>query len=293
MPSSFTPRRGGPATWAVLSAIAAAATLPAAAAAQVTFSTAGADAASVQGSVDAFRAALGDLNPNVPGSFAGGRREINWDGVPAAFSAPSAFPGDFFNGNTPGRARGAAFSTPGSGFQVSANAGEGPVRFDNIDPSYSATFATFSPQKLFTAVGSTVTDVHFFVPGTGTRAVTSAFGVVFTDVDLANTTSLEFFGTSGASLGTYFAPQFVGSQSFSFLGVQFDAAQVARVRITSGNAALGAGVLDGTNTDVVAMDDFIFGEAAQVVPEPGTWALLAVGLTALGGTAVARRRATA
>src|SRR5690348_10364597 len=35
-------------------------------------------------SVNAFRDALGNLNANTPGSQAGGRREINWDAVPAA-----------------------------------------------------------------------------------------------------------------------------------------------------------------------------------------------------------------
>src|SRR5690242_21855213 len=35
-------------------------------------------------SVNAFRDALGTLNANTPGSQAGGRREINWDAVPAA-----------------------------------------------------------------------------------------------------------------------------------------------------------------------------------------------------------------
>ena len=89
--------------------------LPAAAAAQVTFAAAGTDAAGIQGSVDAFRTALGTLNPNVPGSFAGGRREINWDGTPTGFSAPNPLPANFFNANSP---RGVEFATPGSGVQI-------------------------------------------------------------------------------------------------------------------------------------------------------------------------------
>ena len=51
------------------------------AAAPVTFSASGADAASIQASVDAFRNAVGNPNnANNPGPLPGGRREINWDG---------------------------------------------------------------------------------------------------------------------------------------------------------------------------------------------------------------------
>ena len=47
----------------------------------VVFQAAGPTAASIQSSVDAFRAALGDPNnANNPGPLPTGRREINWDG---------------------------------------------------------------------------------------------------------------------------------------------------------------------------------------------------------------------
>jgi len=61
------------------------------------------------------------------------------------------------------------------------------------------------------------------------------------------------------------------------------------VRITSGNAALSAGVLDGGAIDLVVMDDFIYGEPIAV-PEPGTWALLCLGALALMAKALRCRR---
>ena len=69
-------------------------------------------ACDITAAIGAFRDALGTLNPNLPGSFGSGRREINWDGVPAQFTNVDNFPADFFNQSVPGRARGAAFSTP-------------------------------------------------------------------------------------------------------------------------------------------------------------------------------------
>src|ERR671911_323863 len=79
-------------------------------AAPVVFEASGANAADIQAAVDGFRGFLGALNPNVPGSFPDGRREINWDGVPDAFAAPNNFPANFFNANSP---RGVVFFTPG------------------------------------------------------------------------------------------------------------------------------------------------------------------------------------
>lgn len=229
----------------------------------IVLSAAGTNAAAIQGAVDAFRTSLGTLNPNVAGSFGSGRREINWDGVPDTFSAPNNLPANFFNANSP---RGAMFSTPGTGFQVSANAGIAPIEFSNIDASFSGLFATFSAQRLFTVLGSNIVDVNFFIPGSSTAALTSGFGSVFTDVDLADTTSIEFFNVSNASLGKFFVPNAVGNETLSFLGVRFtEGSVVSRVRITNGNQILAPG---SPANDLVVMDDFIYAEpvlAARLV----------------------------
>jgi hypothetical protein len=253
----------------------------------------GAGAAAATAARDQFRLDLGGgTTAGANGLFSdatGARREINWDGVPDGFAAPNNLPANFFNVNSP---RGAVFGTPGTGFQVSANAGVAPINFGNIDPSYSTTFVTFSPQRLFTALGSNVVDVNFFLPGTTTPALTRGFGSIFSDVDLPNQTSIELFGPAGTSLGTFFAPNVVGaSQTLSFLGVSFATPLISRVRITNGNGALGAGLLDenGNPRDLVVMDDFLYG-APVATPEPASWALVASGLLAVA--AVARRRGT-
>ena len=249
----------------------------------VVFEASSADVAGLTPTVDAFRAALGSLNPNVAGSFASGRREINWDGVPDIRSAPNALPADFFNVNSP---RGVVFSTPGSGFEVSGKAGVAPVEFGDIDPAYPGFFDPFSPQRLFTAIGSNVVDVTFFVPGSTQATATRGFGAVFSDVDLADTTSITFFDAGNVALDMRFVPvSGAANQGFSFLGVDFGTAVVSRVRIVSGNQALAPGAVTG---DVVAMDDFVYGEPIAAVPEPETYALMIVGLAALG--ALRRRR---
>jgi IPTL-CTERM motif len=270
----------------------------AAAAGPLVTSVGGSNPASIQASVDTFRSSLGALNPNVAGSFGTGRREINWDGVPDAFAAPNSFPANFFNVNSP---RGAVFSTPGTGFQVSANAGLiTPVEFGNIDATYPGIFSTFSPQRLFASLGSNVLDVTFFVPGSATPAFTRGFGAVFTDVDLANTTSLQFFGVDGSLLFTEFVlPGTIASESLSFLGVSFTEGNVvSRVRITSGNSALG--LTETSGRDLVVLDDFIYGEPnpvpsppAPTVPIPtlSEWGQIGMlALLVLGGFLALRRR---
>ena len=194
--------------------------------------------------------------------------------------------------------RGAVFSTAGTGFQVSGattDAGAGQpaaANFGNINVSYGTTFGIFSAQRLFTALGSTVTDVNFFLPGTATAATVAGFGAIFTDVDTLGSTKIEYFNELNASLGVFNVPVgTVASQSLSFLGVSFNAGEkVGRVQITSGNTALGAGVNDnpGGGVDLVVMDDFIYSEPT---PEPSSVLLCAVGFTGLLSARKRNRRA--
>ena len=233
---------------------------------------------------DSFRTAIGGGTvAGANGSFGGVRREINWDAVPDMFSDPNPFPGNFFNVNSP---RGAVFSTPGTGLELSANAGVvGALpEFANLNPAYPGTFATFSPQRLFTPLGSIITDTTFFVPGTTTPALTSAFGAIFTDVDLAGS-SIEYFDALNNSLGLFPVPFLLGSETFSFLGVVFDTPVIRRVRIISGNTPLGPTDSPGLGIDVAVMDDFIYAEPTNV-PEPASLILLATGMAGL----VSKRR---
>ncbi len=228
----------------------------------------GANAAAIQAAVDAFRNDLGGPNNGVtPGSQPGGRREITWDGGGAAATA-TIFPvltTAFAN-------RGAVFVTPGSGFESS---GQPSPEFGDLNGVYPNLFATFSTPRLFTALNSNVMDVLFSVPGNATvPAAVTGFGSVFTDVDSATSTKLEFYAPDGTLLFERFVPATPGNESLSFLGVSFDAGEVvARVHIVSGNAAPGPD--ESGNLDLVVMDDFIYGEPVStsgltIAPDSGT-----------------------
>lgn len=244
----------------------------------ITFEATGANPAAITSARDAFRTAVGGgAISGANGSFGGERREINWDGVPSGFADPYLLPADFFNNNSP---RGAVFSTPGTGFMVSANAGgSSPVLF-----GFPNDFQTFSAQRLFTAVGSPITDIHFFVPGTNTAATTSAFGLIFVDVEVAGLSRLEFFNQDDALIFSKDA-LLSGNQGLTFLGGVASAGErISRVRISSGqNTLVSNGTLGNPNDDVVVMDDFLYAEPVELhrVPEPPTLALLALGLLAV------------
>ncbi len=248
------------------------------------FTGAGADVTALQANVDSFRNAIGALNAPQPFNQVGGRREINWDAAPDTVSAPNAFPGNFFNFSAAPRARGAVFTTPGTGFQLSATAASGAgVEFNNINNSYAAQFRVFSAERLLTSVGSNIIDVHFFSPGDQTTpALVDSFGAIFTDVDWANTTELQFYDSTDTRVHTVVAPYMAGQETLSLAGTKFSTPCIYRVRIISGSTALAPGINDDASYDVVALDDFIYGE-----PMPITLCGQPMAYTASGADAAA------
>ncbi len=211
---------------------------------------------SIAARVDEFRALLGEpKNGGAVGPQTAGRREINWDGVPAAFdNGDNLFPADFFNTNVK---LGAVFATGGTGFRNDS------TLFQGVNADYANQFGFFSANKIFAAVGSNIIDVTFRVPGTATPGVVSGLGAVFSDVDTPGSSSLDYYAADGRLLGHYAAQVRSDAAGLSFVGVKYDSIVVARVRITLGQGAMGAAVDDvsaGGTTDLVAIDDLIYGE---------------------------------
>jgi len=233
------------------------------------FQAAGPNAASIQSTVDQYRAALGAVNNgNTPGPLATGRREINWDGGGSTATSPGPTPFTVFL-----QSRGANITTPGTGF-VQAPLDGLVTTFGN--DTYATIFQPFSPVRLFSPVGSNKTVVEFFVPGSqgGVPATVTGFGAVFSDVDrpslnasfglgkLLASTVIEYFDAYGERLYTAIVPASPGNAGLSFFGVVFNDARIARVRITAGDAALGGN--DTRLRDVVVMDDFVYGEPQAI-----------------------------
>jgi hypothetical protein len=268
----------------------------------IVFQAAGPSIQSIQSTVDAFRAALGNPNNgNAAGPLAMGRREINWDGGGNnATTTPPITPFDVFL-----NIRGSRFTTPGDGLSQAPPSGgpEGGLAalFDN--PTYGVIFTAFSPLRLFTPVDSRITEGFFFVPGSngGIPATVSGFGAVFTDVDRQDAdesdkkrdkrpagTVIEYFAVAdddddddhGHGRGNGHGrghdddedddellfrgvvPASPGDGSLSFFGIVFEDARIARVRITTGNATPGRD--DDRKHDVVMMDDFLYGEPQPI-----------------------------
>jgi hypothetical protein len=216
----------------------------------------------ITAAVTQFRDLLGPLRPNLAGEQGdekdGGRREVNWDALGAANTNNEAFPGNFFNVNSP---RGILFSTPSGLFRISDNG------YTDINPNYADEFNVFSSPRLFVARGSTITDVDFVVAGSNTPATVTGFGSVFADVGRAHSTRIEFYDVNGHRLLTIEAPRRSDEKGLSFAGAVFAERIVARVRVISGDTPIGPddnvhGA--GKKRDVVAMDDFIYGEPRAI-----------------------------
>lgn len=229
-----------------------------------------------------FKAAIGGQNNGAQGPQGSGFRTINWDGV--------RLDGTDANPNTkvivPGttvaipenrfRAQGALYAEP---YAVSGNG------FVSVNPDVAGQFSAFSPKNTFVMFDEELgkfddrfIEQSFTLPGTDTRAATRGFGAIFQDVELANTSSIEYFNGS-KSLGKYYVDPSAKSDDTQFLGVLFDESIVTDVTLTVGTNAIfsfdgksiksfGAENL-GKGIDLAVTDDFVFAEPTRV-PEPST-----------------------
>ncbi|HQR32319.1 MAG TPA: hypothetical protein PLK30_06260, partial [Blastocatellia bacterium] len=218
---------------------------------------------------------------------------IGWDGV--------RLDGTDNNGNTTPIVAGKITGIPVNRFQVrgvifnevTAVANDG---FVSANAGVADQFPAFSPANTFSAINKNQIELRFVVPSAATTTpvagASRGFGVVFLDVERANTSSIEYFNGS-VSLGKFFVPAGASGQA-QFLGVVFGAPVVTRVVITNGTAALfnfnngqvTSGSADqtvnaGQNADQVAMDDFIIAD-----PVAATTGIAAAAFGGIGATEV-------
>lgn len=212
----------------------------------------------IDAKLDEFRQLIGNQLNTTPG-VTGGRREINWDGIPDNL-LNKKLPGDFFNPvgeQAPvANQRGLVYSAGGN-FQVSKTS------FAEVNASAGTQLTSFSGNKIFANTSSKLWDVEFQVAGQAVAASVNGFGVVFSDVDLPQSTSLEFFNGQ-KSLGKFFAPAKNGS-NFSFLAVYFKNEKITRIRVAH-DGPLDLGQEDVSNNgpvDLVAMDNFLYNEPVK------------------------------
>ena len=66
----------------------------------------------------------------------------------------------------------------------------------------------------------------------------------------------------GKRIFSSFVPASPGDGNLSFIGIKFDDARIASVRITAGDDAPGPN--DDRRHDIVMMDDFIYGEPQPI-----------------------------
>ena len=221
------------------------------------------DKAKVEEGLAAFRNAIGGPLNLEPGAVAG-RREINWDNVPAEFTNVDNFPNNFFAAVgpvLPNERKMGVHLIPVLNFSFSFRISDN--NFADIDSSYVNEFPAFSPGKTFSQAYGKETEVIFKVPGSHTRAYVESFGIVFIDVDRNHAATLEFFDENDNSLGAFRAiPTKMGGK-YSFLGVTMPGKKIVRVVINSGTGVLAEGSQDiskGGMYDLVTMDDIIYSE---------------------------------
>ena len=137
--------------------------------------------------------------------------------------------------------------------------------FEEINSQAASQFVAFSGSKTFANVNSDLWNITPEVPGLNMAATVKGFGIVFSDVDVANSTFIEFFNEQ-KSLGKFYVPVHDNSTSHSFLGVYFKKEKVTKIRVGH-DGVLGDGQKDITQQagahDLIVLDDFLYDEPVQ------------------------------
>jgi hypothetical protein len=213
-----------------------------------------------------FETAIGGVNNGGGPAATSGFRTINWDAVKLDGT-------DFGGGaNTTVISQGTTVGIPLDRFQsrgvffgaVYAVSGNG---FTTVNPSTSSLFPAFSPNNTFAMFNDNGIDFKFVQPSAGNTALVSAasrgFGAIFINVELPNTSFVEYFH-NGTSLGKFAVP--VGGQGQpSFLGELFNAPIVTNVVLTLGTDVLFK--FDGTTFSANSADNPGAGHNLTVVDD--------------------------
>lgn len=214
----------------------------------------------IEQALNAFRNLVGPVLNTTPGAI-GGRREINWDGIPIELMGQK-LPLDFFNpvGDQAivSRQRGLGYTVEGS-FMVSA------TNFAEVNATSATEFAAFSGDKVFANTEASLWGIEFEVAGQHQPASVQGFGAVFADVDTEQSTFIEFF--SGAvSKGKYYVPAQKNGTKFSFLGVYFKHTKITSVKIGHNGMLTGNSkdISQGGTNDLIVLDDLIYSEPVSL-----------------------------
>ncbi|HZY89957.1 MAG TPA: hypothetical protein VFE78_34360, partial [Gemmataceae bacterium] len=225
-----------------------------------------------------FEAAVGGSKNTAAAPQTGGFRTITWDGVKVDGTDAAAGPNSTVVIN-----KGHTVGIPldrfeGSGVYFGAIYAVSNDGFTDVNPGAAGLFPAFSTPNTFAMLNDNGIDFKFVAPaatnGTIVSASSRGFGAVFLNVELAGTTTVQYFNGNNL-LDTESAP--VGGKGQPvFVGALFNNPVVTRVVLALGTDVIfsfdGTTAAPGPQADnpgaghnLVATDDWAF---AEPVPTP-------------------------
>jgi PKD repeat protein len=231
------------------------------------FSGAGPATANALGS---FEAGIGGANNGAtPGGQPHGFRRIDWDGVKLDGTQPAAIT------IAPGHAVAIPVDTQQErGVELDSPIAVSGDGFASVNPGVAGLFSPFSAANIVAPFDTNAFALDIVTPAppgsAPVPALTSGLGVTFLNVELPNTTSVEYLNGKTV-LAKVFAPA-GGHDQPSFVGALFGSPVITSIVVTLGTARIfnfdgttfSAGpVTDGGQNNLVAADDVVLAEPAR------------------------------